>query len=116
MTALTDRQLAWLRSELGDSPATPELQSRFDSLGSVRDVAIDEIRRRRNALLESPASVSLSGVASVSMGENIKGYERLLSGLTKLDDDPSDNPGSETGDDDPARSGGVIQLTRARRR
>lgn len=116
MAALTDRQIAWLRSELGDTISTPDLQAAYDRLGSVRDVAIETIRKRRNALLDQPASVNLSGVASVSYGENIKGYERLLSALTRLDDDPSDDPGSVTGDEDTARQGRTIQLVRARRR
>ena len=36
--------------------------------------------------------------------------------MTQLDDDPSDDPGSVTGDEDQVRAGAVIQLTRSRRR
>jgi len=112
---LTENQIAWLRSELGATPSDADLNTAYERLGSVRDVAIEEIRKRRNALLEAPATATLTGVGSVSYGENIKGYERLLASLTKLDDDPSDDPASET-DGDTARAGGVIQLTRTRRR
>jgi hypothetical protein len=115
-TPLTDRQTAWLRSELGQEVTGEDLQARYDRLGSVRDVAIEVIRSRRNALLEQPASVSLQGVASASYGDNIREYGKILAGLTKLDDDPSDNPGSETGAEDTIRDGEVLQLTRSRRR
>jgi flagellar motor switch protein FliM len=72
MTTLTARQLGWLHAEVGPTPVDADLQTSFDELASVRDVAIRVIRTRLNAMIEQPATVTLSGVASVSYAENIK--------------------------------------------
>lgn len=113
---LTDTQIAWLRAELGDTPSTDDLNAAYERLGSVRDVAIEEVRKRRNRMLDQPLSVNLSGVASVNYAENVKALERRLAALTGLDDDPSDDPGDVVGDEDGFREGGVVQLVRTRRR
>lgn len=91
MTALTDRQTHWLRGQLGALPADEDLQTLFDDLDSVRDVAIKVLRDRRTALLDSPLSVNVSGVASVNNTENVKALERDINALVGLDDDPSDD-------------------------
>ena len=93
MVDLNANQLAWLRDEVGDSPETSELNEMFDRLGSVRDVAIAVLRRRRANLLASPLSTTLQGVASVNYSENVKALERRIAALERLDDDPSDTPG-----------------------
>lgn len=115
MADLTAKQIAWLRSELGDQPDNPTLQAAYDRLHSIRDVAIEQIRTRRNELLASPLAVNLSGVASVNYAENVKAYERRLTALINLDDDPTDEPG-EAVDGAGPRRGGVVHLTRTRGR
>lgn len=117
MTNLTSAQTSWLRSEVGSTVTDVDLQSKFDRLGVVRDVAIEVLRERRAKWLDQPLSVSVSGVASVNFGENVKAIERRIAALLKLDEDPSDN--SPTGDGAAEAEGGVfeqIQLTRTRRR
>jgi len=115
MAALTARQLAWLRAQLGDTPPDAELQAAFDRLGSVRDVAIETIRKRYQVLIDQPASTSLAGVGSMSWGENIKALERMIASLSKLDSDPSDDTEPPLPDDG-SRRGAVIYRTRARGR
>jgi hypothetical protein len=70
------------------------------------------IRTRLNAMIEQPATVTLSGVASVSYAENIKALERRLVALARLDDDPSDDIDPE---DTPGEVG-IVQLVRSRGR
>lgn len=93
MPTLTDKQKRWLRDELPDSVTDEQLQSRYDDLGSVRDVAIAFLRDQRSELLASPLSTSVAGVASVNYSENVKAIERRLAALVQLDDDPTDEPG-----------------------
>lgn len=94
---LTDRQLAWVRTELGAQPDDAALHLSYASLGSVRDVVIAVLRRRRADLLSGPLSVAVSGVVTVNRAENVKAIERRLATLALLDADPSDDtvPGPE---------------------
>lgn len=115
MAELTGRQLRWLHDEVGQSVTDAELQTRYDDLASVRDVALSVLRDRRAALLESPLSVSVNGVASVNNAENVKALERRLAALAKLDDDPTDEPGEDT-DGGGAQRFQQITLRRARGR
>lgn len=110
--ALTVDQLAWLHSEVGALVVDSDLNVRYDRLESVRDVAIEIIRERRNALLESPLKVTLNGVASIDNSANVSEYDKRLMSLTSLDDDPSD-PGDDTTGDSVAEP---FTLVRARAR
>lgn len=92
MTALTARQLLWLHDELGTPPTDEQLQADFDSRGTVRGVAIAEWSRRRTAMIQAPTSTTLVGVAAVSYSENLKAIERRLAALSRMDEDPSDDP------------------------
>lgn len=115
-TPLTARQLRWLHDELGASAATDaELQSRYDDLASVRDVALAVLRDQRSELLDSPLSVSVAGVASINTSENVKAIERRLTALSKLDDDPTSTPG-EDADGGTGVLDAPFRLTRARGR
>lgn len=115
---LIERQMKWLRSQIGESAETTDLQAAFDRLGSVRDVAIEVLRERRAQWLNQPMTVSVSGVASLSLAENVKAVERQIAELVKLDDDPSDDPGGG-GIDGPGGAGHVLRtavIPRPRRR
>jgi hypothetical protein len=114
MTDLTDTQKRWLHDELGDTITDVELQSRFDELGSIRDVALRVLRDQRREWLDNPLSVSLSGVASSNATENVKALERRIAELARLDPDPSD-PGDEAAGDAPA-GWDVFPLARSRGR
>ena len=111
---LTARQLRWLRDTVGDTVELAELQSRFDDLESVRDVAIAVLRDRRRAYLDSSLKVSVSGVASVDNTENVKAIEREIAQLVKLDHDPTDEPGEEA--TAAVQRAETFQLVRSRRR
>lgn len=95
MADLSAKQLAWLRDEIGSKPDDAALNERFADLGSVTGVAIAVLRARRAALLASPLSVSVNGVASINNAENVKALERRLTALAVLDDDPTDEPGED---------------------
>lgn len=116
MADLTARQLRWLHSIVGDDVADSALQTQYDELGSVRDVAIWEVRRQKNLLLDSPLSTNVSGVASVNTTENVKALERELARLTTLDSDPSDDPVPAPEDGELVQRFEVIDLVRSRGR
>lgn len=98
MTALTARQTAWLTSELGSAVTVEQMQEKYDLLGTVRGVALAILRARVNALIESPLSVGINGVATVNQAENVKALERQIARIALLDDDPSDDTGGQDGD------------------
>lgn len=112
MADLTATQLQWLRDQLGDEPSDADLQDRYAARGSVRDVALSVLSSRRRELLESSLKVAASGIASVDNTENVKALERDLAALSRLDDDPTDEPGELPGVD----RFEAVQLTRSRRR
>lgn len=116
MTALTGRQRAWIRAEIGNSISDEDLDGRYARLESVRDVVIEALRQQRTALLESPLTASIDGVASVSNAENVKAIERRIAALVKLDDDPSDDPPVPDGDIDTPEPERHYQLVRTRGR
>jgi len=93
---LTDRQRKWLRSEIGDATTDAVLDETYERLGSVRDVALETLRKRRSAWLAQPMSVNVSGVVGLNLAENVKAVERQIAQLVKMDDDPSDDDGGGT--------------------
>jgi hypothetical protein len=94
--ALTDHQRKWIRSEIGDDVLDVVLDETFDRLGSVRDVALETLRKRRTAWLTQPMNITVSGVVGLNLAENVKAVERQIAQLVKMDDDPSDNAGGGT--------------------
>lgn len=117
MTALTARQQAWLTSELGSTVTTEAMQARYDAVGTVRATAVSLLRERITALVNSPLSVGISGVATVNQSENVKALERQIARIERLDDDPSD----DTSEDVPVDGMQPVEFrrigsTRSRRR
>lgn len=117
MPELTPRQRAWIRDEIGDTVPDADIDERYESIGSVRGTVVSLLRRRITQWLENPATVSLSGVASVSLKDNIAAVEKRIAALLKLGPDPSD----EAGPDDEAEMNGPVVLqqfdiVRSRRR
>lgn len=106
--------LAWLKAQLGTATDTADLETRLARLGTARPVALEVLRERLAALLQQPGSVNVSGVVSVTVGENIRAYERqiasLEAGVPPAPDDPA-APGADTSD-----SLGIIQLLERPRR
>jgi hypothetical protein len=117
MAQLTTRQRAWIRDEVGSSVLDTEIDERFESIGTVRGTTVSLLRLKITRWIENPATVALSGVASVSFKDNIAAVERRIAQLLKLGPDPSD----ESGPDDEAEAGGPhvlerFDIVRSRRR
>jgi len=105
---------AWLISQLGTATDLTDLNARYTRLGTARAVAIEVINQRLADLRAQAATVSVSGVASVSVAENIKAYERQLAILESGEPPAPDEPDNGT-DDGPVLLG-TFQLVERRRR
>ena len=77
---LTEAEYAYLRSELGDADRA-DLEIRYRRLGSLRAVAVEVLRERKAALLSDPLDVTVQGIATVNMAENLKALERQIADL-----------------------------------
>ncbi|MFF9403474.1 hypothetical protein [Streptomyces sp. NPDC014744] len=86
--SLTDAEYAYLRSELGEADR-PDLDARYQRLGSLQAVAIEVLRKRRAALVSDPLAVTVQGVATVNNAENVKALERQIAALE--DNAPNEN-------------------------
>jgi hypothetical protein len=107
---------AWLLSQLGTATDLADLEQRLARLGTARAVALEVVRERLAVLRAQPASVNLSGVVSVSYGENIKAYERQIAMLEAGEPPAPDDP-DEDGDGLPDPTGfGIIHLVERPRR
>lgn len=91
---------AWLLAQLGEATSVTDLEARYARLGTARAVALEVLRGRLAALLQQPATVTVSGVVGVGFGENIKALERqiasLEAGVPAAPDDPTDETGTGT--------------------
>jgi hypothetical protein len=113
VTTLTDDQIAYLRSEVGDTPDDATLQDKFDRLGSTVKVAA-EIVSGKLAVLEGQASsttLSIPGVISESESYDatlraLSARQTRLLGLAALQDQQA--AAVDDGD-------GVARVTRADR-
>ncbi|KPI31333.1 hypothetical protein OV320_2549 [Actinobacteria bacterium OV320] len=83
---------AWLISQLGTATDLTNLVARYTRLGTARAVALEVLNERLADLRAQAATVTVSGVASISIAENIKAYERqialLVDGAAPAPDDP----------------------------
>lgn len=101
---LTDAQLAWLRSVLGASTDSLDLQTRYTRLGNVRDVALEVMRIRYTTMITAPMKVNLSGVASVDWTGNATQLKQYMETIAALEPDPSaESPADEI-------PGGTVQI------
>lgn len=78
---LTTDELALVRDEIGSAvpPTDASLHKSHDELGSWRAVALRVLKRRRADLAGSEvASVTLPGVAAVSLRSNVAGLDRQI--------------------------------------
>jgi len=77
--ALTDNDLAWVRSKVGTSaPTTAELNETFDRLGTKEAVVREVLDTRLANLTASPAQFSVSGEYSQDVSANIKALQDQL--------------------------------------
>lgn len=81
---LTDDQVAYIRSEIGDSepPTDADLFTAYERLGIITAVAIEVIRKRIATIASGSAvSFSIAGEYSQSKAENIKALQEILKRL-----------------------------------
>ncbi|WP_399559478.1 hypothetical protein [Streptomyces chartreusis] len=111
--ALDANVQAWLLAQLGTTTPVTDLEARYTRLGTARAVAIEVLYERKAALIQSPASVNVSGAVAVTFTENIKALERQIALLESGEPPAPDDPAG-TGDDTVLL--GTFQLVERRRR
>ncbi|KPC73455.1 hypothetical protein KVH31_34645 [Streptomyces olivaceus] len=93
--ALTQAVTAWLKAELGSAANLVDLEARYQRLGSARAVALEALRERLSDLRAQPATINVTGVVGIGIGENIKALERQIAaledGANPAPDDPDDS-------------------------
>ena len=81
MAALSDAQLAYLHVHLGTAADEDDAQDRYDRLGDLDAVVVEQLRLRLSDLEATPAQFSVSGEYSQSTAENIKSLNEKLKGF-----------------------------------
>ncbi|WP_043271317.1 hypothetical protein [Streptomyces sp. CT34] len=90
-------QRSWLLAQLGPDTDPADLERRFFRLGSVRAVALEVLGERRAKLLADPLRVTVDGVVTMDLQENLHGIERQIDQVSQA---PSpDEPDGEDGGD-----------------
>ncbi|WP_413809671.1 hypothetical protein [Streptomyces sp. OE57] len=85
-------QRSWLLAQLGPNTDPADLERRFFRLRSVRAVALEVLGERRAKLLGDPLKVTVDGVVTMDLQENLRGIERQIEavGQTPAPDDRED--------------------------
>lgn len=87
---MTDQQYEWLRSLLGARcPSQDDAEDLYDSLGSIRAVALQYLRAWRADLLASPTSVNIPGAVGVGWSGNIAALDKVIASVEAGPDDPT---------------------------
>ena len=71
-------QRSWLLAQLGPDTDPADLERRFFRLRSVRTVALQVLGERRAKLLADPLKVTVDGVVTMDLQENLRGIERHI--------------------------------------
>ncbi|MFI9781157.1 hypothetical protein ACIHCV_42200 [Streptomyces sp. NPDC051956] len=69
---------SWLLAQLGPDTDPADLERRFFRLRSVRAVAQEVLGERRAKLLADPLKVTVDGVVTRDLQENLRGIERQI--------------------------------------
>ncbi|MFJ1994267.1 hypothetical protein [Streptomyces asiaticus] len=85
-------QRSWLLAQLGPDTDPADLERRFFRLRSARAVALEVLGERRAKLLGDPLKVTVDGVVTMDLQENLRGIERQIEAVrqTLAPDDPED--------------------------
>lgn len=85
-------QRSWLLAQLGPDTDPADLERRFFRLRSVRAVALEVLGERRARLLADPLKVTVDGVVTMDLQENLRGIERQIEQVRQAPapDDPED--------------------------
>ncbi|MDX3224546.1 hypothetical protein [Streptomyces sp. ME19-01-6] len=88
-------QRSWLLAQLGPEADPADLERRFFRLRSVRAVALEVLGERRAKLLADPLKVSVDGVVTMDLQENLRGIERQIAAVQQAPapDEPEDEDG-----------------------
>ncbi|WP_382466581.1 hypothetical protein ACFIN9_26465 [Streptomyces noursei] len=91
-------QRSWLLAQLGPDVDVADLERRFFRLRSVREVALEVLGERRARLLADPLRVTVDGVVTMDLQENLRGIERQIQQVTAAPapDAPDDEGEPET--------------------
>ncbi|WP_413812754.1 hypothetical protein [Streptomyces sp. OE57] len=83
-------QRSWLLAQLGPDTDPADLERRFFRLRSARAVALEVLGERRAKLLGDPLKVTVDGVVTMDLQENLRGIERQIDGVRQASapDDP----------------------------
>ncbi|NUK14055.1 hypothetical protein HRW21_01735 [Streptomyces lunaelactis] len=103
-------QRSWLRAQLGPETDAADLEARYFRLRSVRAVALEVLGERRAKLLGDPLKVTVDGVVTMDLQENLRGIERQIEQMRQTP--APDGPDEEDEGDDVM---GVTWLVPARR-
>ncbi|MGW0992017.1 hypothetical protein ACWD5V_01590 [Streptomyces sp. NPDC002523] len=71
-------QRSWLLAQLGPDTDPADLERRYFRLRSVRAVALEVLGERRAKLLADPLKVTVDGVVTMDLQENLRGIERQI--------------------------------------
>ncbi|MEU1629337.1 hypothetical protein ABZ746_29285 [Streptomyces sp. NPDC020096] len=90
-------QRSWLLAQLGPDTDAADLERRFFWFGSVRAVALEVLGERRAKLLGDPLRVTVDGVVTMDLQENLHGIERQIQAVQQgpAPDDPLDDDEDE---------------------
>ncbi|MFJ5734715.1 hypothetical protein [Streptomyces microflavus] len=92
-------QRSWLLAQLGPDADPADLERRFFRLRSVRGVALEVLGERRAKLLADPLKVTVDGVVTMDLQENLRGIERQIEQVRQgpAPDEPDDDEDEEGG-------------------
>ncbi|WP_145497500.1 hypothetical protein [Streptomyces sp. CFMR 7] len=85
-------QRSWLIAQLGPDVDQADLERRFFRLRTARGVALEVLGERRAKLLADPLKVTVDGVVTMDLQENLRGIERQIEQVRQAPapDDPAE--------------------------
>jgi hypothetical protein len=95
---VNDFQRSWLLAQLGPDTDPADLEARFFRLRSARAVALEVLGERRAKLLGDPLKVTVDGVVTMDLQQNLLGIERQIDALRQVP--APDDPQGEDEEDD----------------
>ncbi|WP_406438986.1 hypothetical protein OHB14_51825 [Streptomyces sp. NBC_01613] len=104
-------QQSWLLAQLGPDTDPADLERRFFRLRSAHAVALEILGERRAKLLADPLKITVDGVVTMDLQENLRGIERQIEQVRQA---PAPDA-SDDGDEDSETVMAVTWLASTRR-
>lgn len=103
--ALTEAELSAIRSWVGDAVEDAVLDERYDRLGDLDEVVLEQLRHRQAVLINDEPGVFVVDGMTINQADNMRSLDGLIeeflgAGGLGLDDTP------------PSGGGGVTQIVR----